>query len=266
MSSLPPLTPPGLFEAQVSRTPDAVALVWAEGEPQATERQLTYRELNERANRLARQLIGLWAGPERLVALALPRGEPAIVALLAVVKTGAAYLPVDPRLPTSRMSFMLADSGPVPVVTDTATAARLPGAGPPGKWPPLVLADDPAMMAITSARPGSDLSDGDRTVPLLPAHPVYVIYTSGSTGTPKAVVVSHASLASLVAAHIAMHAVGPGSKLLVGYGPTEYTVTTTHYRAQPADAQRSGPLPIGTPLRPMREPGSDSSADAGGSS
>jgi nonribosomal peptide synthetase DhbF len=329
-TELPSLTPPGLFEAQVARTPDAVALAWAEGE-------LTYRELNERASRLARHLIDSGAGPERLVALVLPRGEPAIVTLLAVAKAGAGCLPVDPLLPPSRIAFMLADAAPVLAVTDTATASRLPGDGPPR-----LLVDAPAMAAV--AGPVRDISDADRTAPLLPAHPVYVIYTSGSTGTPKAVVVSHAALANLVAAHIAMHAVGPGSRLLqvaslsfdtaageiwralvagatlvlpppgplgeealaglvddhaishtwvpptvlaavtagrlasvqtmtvggeavpaplaaqwaagrqmlVGYGPTECTVIATHYLARPADAQRSGPLPIGRPIANTR--------------
>jgi amino acid adenylation domain-containing protein len=322
-AEVPSLTPPELFEAQVARTPDAVALAWADGE-------LTYRDLNERASRLACRLTGLGAGPERLVALALPRGEPAIVALLAVAKSGAAYLPIDPRLPPPRIAFMLADAAPVLVVTDTATAARLPAGGA------RLLLDDPGAAV--------DPPPGDASARLLPAHPVYVIYTSGSTGTPKAVVVSHAALANLVAAHIGMHAVGPGSRLLqvaslsfdtaageiwralaagatlvlpppgplgeealaglvddqaishtwappavltavpagrlasvrtltvggeavpaplagrwaagrqllVGYGPTEYTITTTHYLARPADARRPGPLPIGRPIANTR--------------
>ncbi|HEY2575395.1 MAG TPA: amino acid adenylation domain-containing protein [Streptosporangiaceae bacterium] len=194
------LTLPGLFEAQVSRAPGAVALAWAGGE-------LTYRELNERANRLAHRLIGLGAGPERVVGLALPRGESMVVALLAVAKSGAAYLPADPRLPSARIAFMLADAGPVLVLTDMATSAGLPAGGPPR----LVL-DDPAVLA--PAHRAGDVTDADRVVPLRPAHPAYVIYTSGSTGTPKAVVVTQASLVNLAAAHIAAMDLGPDSRLL----------------------------------------------------
>jgi non-ribosomal peptide synthetase component F len=114
------LTLPELVEQQAARTPGAIAVLSRAG-------QLTYAQLNERASRLAHHLIGLGAGPERVVALVLPRGEPVLVALLAVAKTGAAYLPVDPGLPVARIAFMLADAAPVLVVTDTATAARLPG-------------------------------------------------------------------------------------------------------------------------------------------
>ena len=196
-----PLTFAGLFEAQAARTPGATAVASAAGE-------LTYAQLSERANKLAHHLAGLGAGPERVVGLALPKGEPVVVALLAVMKTGAAYLPIDPELPPARIRLMLADAAPVLVVTDRATSAVLPDGGPPR-----LLADDPAVAAAVAARPGRDLADADRTAPLRPAHPAYVIYTSGSTGTPKGVVVTHTGLASLASAARQRFRVGPASRV-----------------------------------------------------
>jgi amino acid adenylation domain-containing protein len=201
-AEVPSSTLPALFEAQVARTPDAVALAWAQGE-------LTYAQLNERANRLARHLIGVGAGPERLVALALPRGEPAIVALLAVAKTGAAYLPVDPRLPATRVELMFSDAAPALILTDAATSARLPLNGPPR-----LLLDDRATARAVAAGPGRDVTDADRTARLRLAHPAYVIYTSGSTGTPKGVAVTHTGLASLLASQLAESYVTPDSRIL----------------------------------------------------
>ncbi|MGD0556992.1 MAG: non-ribosomal peptide synthetase, partial [Streptosporangiaceae bacterium] len=187
----------------VRRTPGAVALAGPGGE------LLSYAELNERANRLAHYLIGLGAGPEQVVALALPRSAPTMVALLAVAKAGAAYLPVDPLLPAARIEFMLNDARPVITVTDAATSGGLPEDGPPR-----VVIDDPAVTAVVAARPARDVTDADRAVPLRLANPAYVIYTSGSTGTPKGVVVTQAGLVNLAVAQIAAHALGPGSRLL----------------------------------------------------
>ncbi|MBO0802120.1 MAG: amino acid adenylation domain-containing protein, partial [Nocardiopsaceae bacterium] len=199
------LTLAGLFEAQVARTPGGAALAWAGGE-------LSYAELDERANRLARYLIGLGAGPERVVALVLPRGVTACVALLAAAKSGAAYLPVDPGLPAERIAFMLADAGPVLAVTDAAGAAGPSGDGLAGMAGlPLVVVDDPATAAAVAGCPGQEITDADRTAPLRTAHPAYVIYTSGSTGVPKGVVVSHAGLAGLAA--VVGAGVGPGHRV-----------------------------------------------------
>jgi amino acid adenylation domain-containing protein len=255
---VPLLTLPELFEDQVARTPDAVAVISPSG-------QLSYAALNERANRLARHLAGLGAGPERLVALALPAGAAAVIALLAVAKTGAAYLPVDPRLPAARIEFMLVDAAPVLVLTDSPTAPVLPGApaapvlpggaaghhhrGRPdrpvaGPW--LVLLDDPATAAAVTARPGHDLTGTDRASPLRPGHPAYAIYTSGSTGTPKAVVVSHAALANLVAAHVALHDIRPGSRLLQVASLSFDTATGEICRALAAGATLVIP-PAGVP-------------------
>ncbi|MFF4016200.1 amino acid adenylation domain-containing protein, partial [Streptomyces sp. NPDC001843] len=178
-----PLTDvPALFEAQVARTPEAVAVVCGDTE-------LTYREVNARANRLARYLIGLGVGPERLVALALPRSEQMVVALLAVLKSGAAYLPVDLAYPAERIALMLGDAQPALLVTDTATAGAVPGTGVPR-----LLLDDTG-----DGRPWAQLSDAgvtdaERGARLLPEHPAFVIYTSGSTGRPKGVTGLHRAL------------------------------------------------------------------------
>ncbi|HVQ94814.1 MAG TPA: amino acid adenylation domain-containing protein, partial [Mycobacteriales bacterium] len=168
-TEVPPATLAGLFEAQVARTPAASALLFDGGE-------LSYSEVDARANQLARVLIERGAGPERVVALALPRSVQIIVAMLAVAKSGAAFLPVDPAYPADRIAFMLADSEPVLVLTAADLAGSLPG--------DVLAVDDPATAAAIDARPDHPVSDVDRRAPLRLANPAYVIYTSGSTGRP----------------------------------------------------------------------------------
>ena len=111
---------PVLFAAQVARAPEAVAL-------SCGERSWTYRELEEAANRLAHLLAGQGAGPGQCVALLFTRSAEAIVAILAVLKTGAAYLPIDPALPAARIGFMLADAAPIAAITTAGLADRLDG-------------------------------------------------------------------------------------------------------------------------------------------
>ena len=124
---------PAVFAAQVARAPEAVA-VSCEG------RSMTYRELDEAANRLAHLLAGQGVGPGQRVALLLPRSAEAIVAILAVLKTGAAYVPIDPAVPAARMEFMLADAAPIAAITTAELAARLDG------YDLLVIdVDDPAV-------------------------------------------------------------------------------------------------------------------------
>ncbi|MFF9783316.1 amino acid adenylation domain-containing protein [Streptomyces nigrescens] len=192
-----PASLPQLFEAQVARTPDAVAVVY-EGV------SLTYGELNARANRLARLLVAHGAGPERFVALALPRTADLVVALLAVVKSGAAYVPVDPSYPADRTSYMLADAGPELLVS-TAEAA----AGLPESRPRTLLLDDPGVVRALAEYDTGDLSDEGRGGPLSPSNAAYVIYTSGSTGRPKGVVVPHRNVARLFAATEEWFGFGP---------------------------------------------------------
>ncbi|MEV0570812.1 amino acid adenylation domain-containing protein, partial [Dactylosporangium sp. NPDC050588] len=176
-ADLPPATLPELFAAQVRRTPDAPAVV-GDGV------SLSFADLDARSNRLAWHLTGLGVGPETVVGVSLPRGADLVVALLAVSKAGGAYLPIDPGLPVERTQFMLADAYAT-VVLDAST-----------------IPADP------------QLPDTALPVVAHPSHAAYVIYTSGSTGTPKGVVVTHAGLASLVAAQAERFALAPGSRVL----------------------------------------------------
>ncbi|MBM7788492.1 non-ribosomal peptide synthetase [Tenggerimyces flavus] len=169
-----PTTVPGLFEAQVAKSPDAQALV-------SDDLTLTFAELNERANRLARLLIERGAGPEKIVALVLPREGRTMEAILAVQKAGAAYLPIDPANPPEHIAQTLADADPVLTLTVEETAHLADGL----RLDQAELPDD-----------GSNLDAG-----LSPEHPAYVIYTSGSTGKPKGVVVSHANVVNLFHSH-----------------------------------------------------------------
>jgi non-ribosomal peptide synthetase component F len=155
------------FEEQVRRTPEAVALVSERGD-------LTYTELNARANRLARQLRAAGAGPGAFVAVSMERSLDLMVALYAVAKSGAAYVPIDPALPDARMTFMLEDSAPVAVLADDQTRARIPA----GPWLVLAVDTDAGRWA---GQPADDLE------PLSGNHLIHMLYTSGTTGRPKAV-------------------------------------------------------------------------------
>ncbi|MFI8896331.1 amino acid adenylation domain-containing protein [Streptomyces paradoxus] len=188
-----PTTLPALFRRTADRYPDAVAV-------QHAGIALTYRELDARANRLARQLIAHGAGPEHTVALALPRSADLIVALWAVLKSGAAYLPVDAAYPADRIAHMLGDARPALVLTDSATRPRIASAAADAD-PPYLLLDDPATATALAALPDTDPDDADRTAPLSPLTPAYVIYTSGSTGRPKGVAMPGGALANLIAWH-----------------------------------------------------------------
>ncbi|WP_346072797.1 non-ribosomal peptide synthase/polyketide synthase [Saccharopolyspora thermophila] len=169
-------TIPALFEAQVRRTPDAVALVFE-------QQRLTYAELNARANQLARELVARGVGAEHVVAVALPRSAELVVALLAVLKAGGTYLPVDPDYPADRIAFMLADAAPTVLLTDSAT--RL------DTEVPKVVLDELDLSGRT---------DGDLGAVVGPDNAAYIIYTSGSTGRPKGVVVPHRNVQRLFTA------------------------------------------------------------------
>ncbi|MEV7190138.1 amino acid adenylation domain-containing protein, partial [Kitasatospora sp. NPDC093102] len=173
---------PAAFAAQAARTPEAVALVCG-------DTALTFAELNARADRLAHRLRAAGAGPESVVALALPRSAETVVAMLAVHKAGGAYLPLDAEYPAERTAHMLADARPALALTD-------------GRWPlPEVLA---GLRTLDVAPPSED-SEAGAPDPAWsapdPGDAAYVIYTSGSTGRPKGVVVPHGAVAALLAAH-----------------------------------------------------------------
>ena len=168
-----------LFAAQAVRTPEAVAVVFE-------EQQLTYRQLEERANQLAHHLRGLGVGPEVVVGLCVERSLQMVVGLLGILKAGGAYLPLDPGYPPERLAFMLEDSRAPVLLTQSALVDELPAYGLrivelDTDWP--AIARQPA-----SAPPNT----------ITPHNTAYVIYTSGSTGTPKGVVVDHRNIVRLV--------------------------------------------------------------------
>ena len=175
---------PDLFEAQAGATPDATAIAEA-------GREFTYAELSARANQLARLLTRHGAGPEALVAVLLPRSADLVIALLAVLKSGAAYLPVNPDYPAQRIGAMLADAAPALLLTahGVAVAGGL-------NWPRCLYLDDESIAGALAACPEANLADADRLAPLSARSPAYVIYTSGSTGVPKGVEVEQRSLAN----------------------------------------------------------------------
>ncbi|MBB5857894.1 non-ribosomal peptide synthase/polyketide synthase [Amycolatopsis umgeniensis] len=180
-----PSTVAGLFEEQARRSPGETAVV-------SGAVAWSFAELNERANRLARALVAHGVGPEDFVALALPRSADVLLAILAVHKAGAAYLPLDPEYPADRLAAMLADARPKLILTEPELLESLPR----NEIETLVLC-----ALVIEDRSAHDLTDRDRVRPLDPEHPAYVIYTSGSTGTPKGVVVPHRGVVNLFHSH-----------------------------------------------------------------
>lgn len=188
---------PQLFEQQVARTPDAVALVFG-------ETALTYSELNRRANRLAHCLRGLGVGPDVLVGLLLERGPDLIMGILAIHKAGGAYVSLDPAYPTERLRFLLADSQPLLLLTHSQLRANLPETAAR-----VLCLDSEADQPLLADQPEED------PPPLaLASHLAYVVYTSGSTGAPKGVLIEHGCVSNLLRTRAALFASGPGSRVL----------------------------------------------------
>ncbi len=171
-----PVSIPAVFAAQVAWTPEAIALV-------AGERSMTYQELDEASNRLAHLLIGLGVGLGHRVALLLPRSADAVVAIMAVLKTGAAYVPIDPAVPAARVEFVLEDAAPIAAITTAGLADRLDG-----RDLVVVDVDDPAV----GSQPGTALPAPT------PDGIAYLIYTSGTTGIPKGVAIPHRNVTRLL--------------------------------------------------------------------
>ncbi|MGW0886485.1 non-ribosomal peptide synthetase, partial [Streptomyces sp. NPDC002671] len=197
-AEVPQATVTELFEAQAARTPDAVAVV-ADGV------ETSYAELDARADRLAHHLARQGVGPESLVGVVLERGVDLMVAVLGVLKAGAAYLPVDPAYPAERIAHMLDDAAPAVVLVAAGTVGSVPVSAA------VTLIDVPETVAALAGQ-SVDTSVVEKGADSL-AHPAYVIYTSGSTGRPKGVVVSHAGFANMRAAAVARFEAGPGSRV-----------------------------------------------------
>ncbi|WP_405402095.1 amino acid adenylation domain-containing protein [Streptomyces sp. NBC_01104] len=203
------------FEAQVARTPDRIALV--SGSADAGHVELSYAELDARANRLARYLAGRGVGPESIVAVVFERTTDLIVGLLGVLKSGAGYLPIDPAYPAARIAYVIADSDAVCVLTGESMREQLAeyeiGTEAGGKVP-VVLMDEAAVAEEIAALPAGTLADTERTAPLLPEHPMWVIYTSGSTGRPKGVLVEHRAIVNFLETMQDSFALGADDRLL----------------------------------------------------
>lgn len=187
-----PATVVALFEKQVAATPDGLAIV-APAERGTADPELSYAELNRRANRLAHWLIGQGLGTEDIVGLRLSNSVEFVIAVLGVLKAGAAYLPVDPAYPDDRIDYLVEDAAPRLV---------------------LGRVEFDAAESAAVALPETDPGDTDRVRPLLPGHIAYVIYTSGSTGKPKGVPVSHAAIAEHLAGFVAEWSMTAEDRLL----------------------------------------------------
>ena len=170
----------GRVEAQAALTPDAIAAV-------QQGRQLTYAELNQQANLLAHHLLALGVKPDDRVAIVARRGLDTLAGLLAILKAGACYVPVDPSHPAERLSYLLSDSAPVAVLTQQALLERLPALDVP-----VIQLDRYTWQHHSASNPKAAVS---------PSNLAYVIYTSGSTGLPKGVMVEHHTVANLVDWH-----------------------------------------------------------------
>ena len=185
------------FEAQVAAAPDAVAAEF-EGE------QLSYAQLNQQANRIARRLRAAGVRPEALVGVCMQAGLARLAGLLGIWKAGGGYVPLDPALPAERLSFMMADTAMTVVLTDEPSAASVPARGGV-----TVVPLDTGWQQI-SALDGADLAGTGVT----PSNVAYVIYTSGSTGQPKGVVVEHRQAINFLQGMVGHWRIGPSSAVL----------------------------------------------------
>ncbi|NHZ35817.1 non-ribosomal peptide synthetase, partial [Massilia rubra] len=190
-----------LFEARVLAAPAAPAIVFG-------EQSLSYDALNRRANRLAHCLIAHGVKADDRVALCMARGPDLIVAMLAILKAGAGYVPLDPAYPEQRLAWMLDDSAPSALVTDAEGAARWAGRLPAC---PVIALAGPDSAALAGQPDGNP---DPSSLGLVPSHLAYVIYTSGTSGQPKGVMVTHRNIAQHIAASIAHYGIGAGDCVL----------------------------------------------------
>ena len=173
-----------MFEEQVEKAPDAVAVVFEND-------YLSYAELNRRANRLAHYLRGLGVGPDARVAVCVERSLEMVIGLLAILKAGGAYVPLDPAYPTERLRQILADAAPRIALSDAIGREAL-GAGALEDVPALDLDTPSVWMELSAGNPDP------RELGLTSGNLAYIIYTSGSTGTPKGVMVEHGNVVNFL--------------------------------------------------------------------
>lgn len=195
-----PFTLPELFAIQVAKQPDAIAVEGPDGA------SLTYGSLDKESNRIAHQLIKLGIGPEDVVGVCMPRSPRQITAILAILKAGAAYLPLDPDYPPARLLMMCQDANPVLTLVSENTENLVPGP---------VLREERFGAGSTSL-----VCDANRTAALRPENSAYLIYTSGSTGRPKGVVNTHQGLASLASTHRRHFGVNQRSRVMQFASPS----------------------------------------------
>ncbi len=197
-----------LFEAQVQRTPNAIAVVFE-------DQQLTYHELNRRANQLAHHLHSLGVGPEVIVGICIDRSLDMVVGLLGILKAGGAYVSLDPTYPKERLAFMLADAKVTILLTQQKLLTELP------EHKAHLVCLDTNDRVISQNRSENLLSGVESGVE--PENVAYVIYTSGSTGKPKGVVMRHFSLSNLIAWQL-KHTTVPTAKTLQ-FTPVSFDVS-----------------------------------------
>lgn len=196
-----------LFEAQTARTPEATAVVFGDA-------QLSYRELNARANQLARELVRLGVEPDSLVGICLGRSPEMVVAVLATLKAGAAYLPLDPNYPVERLAFMLQDAGASVLLTQSALIEKLP------KFGATTLCLDSDWQEIEKH------ADENLSINIAPENLAYVIYTSGSTGNPKGAMITHRGLTNYLHWAVEAYDVANGCGALV-HSSISFDLTVT---------------------------------------
>ena len=223
-----------LFEARAEQQPNAIAVV-------CEDKQLSYAELNARANQLAHHLRELGVEPDARIAICVERSLEMVVGLLAILKAGGAYVPLDPAYPSDRISYMLEDSAPVVVLTHgrVSEAVRTCIRSTVSQTTPIIDLDDSTTWA-DQPESNPELS----SIGLTPSHLAYIIYTSGSTGKPKGVMVEHRGVVNLLTWYVAD----------VRLGNTDAVLLLTSHSFDLTQKNILGPLVAGGQLHLASEP------------